>query len=215
MKKLFALIIFSLIISTSMLLAPATHANNNHNSYYDRYENFPSGNSQFHPRDPDYYDGNLRYTLKTRADIERASSSTLHYDEYSRDYYRCNWIYNKNLGSWVCEKDYGTTKSQPKAQAVTVCPVGYAFSQTYQTCLSESQPVEVQYVSTQPTETVVIEPTVTYYVYGDSETPVRLPQTGPIFVWMIAIASIAIFAAFFLFRKQNTNKQSVLRRRGQ
>ncbi len=170
------------------MLAPATYAyqyhyDNCYNCDYDKYENFPRGNTQFHPRDPDYYDGNLRYTLKTRADIERASSPNLHYDKYSRDYYRCNWIYNKNLGTWVCDKYCDRPK--PRAQAITVCPVGYVFSQTYKTCLPESR--EVVYVKTQPAEIVVIEPTITYY-------GVRLPSTGPGLFWiLIGVTSFGVF----------------------
>ncbi len=119
MKKLSA--IFIGLILGFVLIAPASYAD---------YRNFPPNNSQFHPNDPDYYDGNLRLKLKNRADIERASASNLHYDQYSRDYYRCNWKYNKNLRTWVCEKGYGGSY----AQSIQACPFGYTFNAVQQRC---------------------------------------------------------------------------------
>lgn len=70
------------------------------------WADFPNPNESFHPQHYDYYNDNLRVKLKNRANIERASESTVHYDEYVQDYYRCNWDYNKNLGTWVCNKAY-------------------------------------------------------------------------------------------------------------
>jgi len=130
MKKFIAIIMFSLIGATSFLMAPVTNAT---------YDNFPPGNEQFHPKHPDYYDGNLRLQLKKRADIERASASNLHYDESTRDYYRCDWIYNKNLGTWVCDKSYGNSYAS-SARPVTVCPFGYTKHPVQQTCVAIRPP---------------------------------------------------------------------------
>lgn len=117
MKMLFAPIILGFIIAASWVLTPET------NAYYD---NYPDYNAEFHPRHPNYYDGNQRLKLKKRADIERATKPNLHYDKNSRDYYRCNWLYNKNLGTWVCEKN--------TPQPVQVCPFGYTRHPIQQTC---------------------------------------------------------------------------------
>lgn len=206
MKKLFSLIAFALIAFA--LAVPLTHANYfDHSDDYNRdntnrYENFPTGNSQFHPQDPDYYDGNLRYTLKTRSKIEYSSSSNIHYDEYKRDYYRCDWVYNKNLGSWACDKDYGRTKAQP----VQICPVGYTFSTTYQTCLSGNQPQPVATKIVQPVQYVEVKPTITYYTYGANSVPVRLPSTGPATNWVLFMVAIGLISSFSLSRIQNKNK---------
>lgn len=204
MKKFLSTIIFALILS--VIVAPLANAQHfdqmddyyrdNNNSYY----NFPSGNSQFHPQDPDYYNGNKRYKIKTKSGIEHSSGSNLHYDEYKRDYYRCNWVYNKNLGSWACDKDYGTAS---KAQPVQVCPVGYTFSTKYQTCLSGSTPIPVKTVVVyQPVQTIVIQPTRTYY----SPKPVRLPSTGPATNWVLFMVAVGLISSFSLSRMQNKNK---------
>ena len=187
MKKLFA--IFAGLILGILLMAPNSYA---------YYRNFPHQNSQFHPRHADYYDGNLRYTLKTRADIERASASNLHYDQYSRDYYRCNWKYNTNLRTWVCEKDYGRSQTcpfgytrhpiqndcvpiRPPANAHLnaqgngwVCDTGYHMNYPRTGCDRD----QVRYVY-QP-EPIQLVATKYVYVYEDEEParPHHLPQTG-------------------------------------
>ncbi len=130
MKKFIPLFIIGLIITSSLLFA-----NNVSADYY----NTPPSNAVFHPENPDYYDGNKRLTLKKRADIEMASAPNLHYDKYSNDYYWCNWIYNKNLDTWVCEKSAEKPTLDPviqsksytsknSAQAVSACPLGYQYS---------------------------------------------------------------------------------------
>lgn len=120
MRKLALSAIIVLIAIISWLVAPATLANNDryeyHNQDHDYTHDYDYG-SQFHPQHPDYYDGNLRLALKTTSAIEQASAPNIHYDKYAQDYYRCNWKYNTNLRSWVCEKD--------GPQPVTVCPYGY------------------------------------------------------------------------------------------
>ena len=200
MKKLFA--IFASLILGILLIAPASYAN---------YYNYPPSNSQFHPRDPDYYDGNQRLKLKERADIERASASNLHYDQYSRDYYRCNWKYNKNLGTWVCEKDYGRSQAcpfgytrhsiqnhcipiRPPANAHLnsrgngwVCDTGYHLNYPRTGCDRD----RVQYVY-QP-EPVQVVTTQYVYVYEDEEParPTHLPQTGA-GVGLILLGSIFV-----------------------
>jgi len=191
MKKLFA--IFTGLILGLVLLAPASYAN---------YQNFPPNNSQFHPQNPDYYDGNLRLKLKERADIERANDSNLHYDQYSRDYYRCDWKYNKNLGTWVCEKDYGRAQTCPfgytkhpiqnncvpirmPANAHLnaggngwVCDTGYRLNYPRTGCdRNQVQQYTYQPQLNQPTQVVT---TRYVYVYGDGDDePDYLPQTGP------------------------------------
>lgn len=121
MKKLLIALIIGLSLVTSALVAPKANAN---------YYNYPASNTQFHPMDPNYYNGNKRLELKERADIERAAADNVHYDKYDQDYYRCNWIYNKNLETWVCEEAPSTYKSQP----VTVCPYGYRLDTGFDRC---------------------------------------------------------------------------------
>ena len=210
MKKILAIIMFCLLGATSFLMVPVTNAT---------YDNFPAGNEQFHPRHPDYYDGNQRLKLKERADIERASKSNLHYDEYARDYYRCNWIYNKNLGTWVCDKGYGAS-----AQSVTVCPFGYTKHPIQQTCVAIRMPANahlnrqgtgwecdagyrlnyprtgcdrniVQY-TTQPEPQYEITRYV--YYYGD-----ELPQTGPGLT--LALLASGLIGYRTIRRKDNLN----------
>ena len=176
------------------MFAPASHA------YYQPFHHYdnPYG-SQFNPQHPDYYDGNLRYKLKHRADIERASGSNIHYDQYKRDYYRCDWKYNKNLRTWVCEKDYGRSQT---------CPFGYTKHPIQNNCVPIRMPANahlnaqgngwvcdsgyhINYARTgcerdrgyytyypepisQPTEVIT---TKYVYVY-DNEVPPSLPSTG-------------------------------------
>ena len=214
MKKLIISIILSFVLVGSFVLAPASYAD---------YRNFPPHNSQFHPQHPDYYDGNLRLKLKERADIERASASNLHYDQYSRDYYRCNWKYNKNLGTWVCEKSYGGSY----AQSIQACPFGYTFNTVQQRCTvvrlaanshlsargdgwvcnsgyhmnyagtgCERNQIQYTYYPDEPEQIVT---TKYVYVYVDEE-PDYLPQTGP-GVGLILLGSI-FFAHRILRRKK-------------
>lgn len=214
MKKILAIIMFSLIGATSFLMAPVTNAT---------YDNFPPGNEQFHPRHPDYYDGNLRSKLKKRADIERASKSNLHYDEYARDYYRCDWIYNKNLGTWVCDKSYGSSSARP----VAVCPFGYTKHPIQQTCVAIRTPANahlnsqgtgwqcdagyrlnyprtgcdrniVQYANNSGSE---YEITQYVHYYGDEEA--RLPQTGPGLT--LALLASGLIGYRIVRRKDNLN----------
>ena len=129
MKKLLLTLIIALIASVALVASPATYAYYSHNSYTDSY---PNPNQQFHPKNPDYYNGNQRLTLKTRADIERATKPNVHYDEYSDDYYSCDWQYNKNLGTWVCNKRYPSYSAT--SQAIRICPFGYTRHPIQQTC---------------------------------------------------------------------------------
>jgi hypothetical protein len=189
MKKLIATIVLSI------LLTPAAFAHHQYDRYYDddynhgHYYNYPQANTQFHPQDPDYYSGNKRLELKERADIERASESNWHFDQYSREYYRCNWIYNKNLGTWVCEKDYG--KSQP----VAVCPLGYKLSAQKTYCLKEGYTPPVKQAAAEP-EPVFVERVI--YVYEEEEpvVPPTLPPTGSGVFWLLFIS---VYGALFLY----------------
>ncbi len=185
MKKLVPLFIIGLIATSSLLLASAANAN---------YYNTPQANTKFHPQSQEYYNGNHRLKLKKRADIERASAPNVHYDKYNRDLYRCNWIYNKNLGTWVCEKDL----LRHKAQEVKVCPYGYKYNTAYDRCDKVYIPAPTQAVP-QPTSSntannqVVavnqpqdVEVTQYVYIYDEEHTvasntypkPTSLPSTG-------------------------------------
>ena len=113
MRKLYLFIIVSLAIALGISASPAK-------AFYD---NYPQENAQFHPQNPDYYDGNKRLELKKRADIERASAPNVHYDKYEGDYYTCSWKRNPNLGTWVCDKSYSKT-----AEEINVCPYGSILS---------------------------------------------------------------------------------------
>lgn len=124
MKKLITALIIALVASVALIASPAAHA------YYT--DSYPHPNEQFHPQHPDYYDGNLRLTLKTRADIERATKPNVHYDEYTEDYYSCDWQYNQNMGTWVCNKKYPSYSST--SQTVSICPFGYTLHPIQQTC---------------------------------------------------------------------------------
>lgn len=165
MKKLFVLIVFGIIVASSLAMPSMTYAH---------HLGYPSYNEQFHPRDEHYYDGSQRLALKERADIERASASNVHADPYSNDYYECNWQYNKNLGTWVCEKDY-LNKSQP--QKVMVCPYGYSFNSSRTSCLKNQPQYAAIPAAQNPVQVVA---TKYIYYYGDEEepTPTDLPSTG-------------------------------------
>jgi len=128
MKKFIYPPLLSIFVAVSWLLTPSSLA-------YDHY--YPTHIDQLHPQHPDYYNGNQRLKLKKRADIERASSSNLHYDQYARDYYRCDWNYNKNLGTWVCDKDYGrfTPPAENHAQPTIACPYGTTFHSSRHECI--------------------------------------------------------------------------------
>lgn len=120
MRKLILSAIIVLIAIISWLVAPAVMADYDRYQYHNQGHNYTHDSgygSQFHPTHPDYYDGNLRLQLKTTSAIEQAAAPRVHYDKYAQDYYRCNWKYNTNLRSWVCEKNV--------AQPVLVCPFGY------------------------------------------------------------------------------------------
>ncbi len=204
MKKLLAIIVFSLMGVFSFLLAPAVHAH---------YRDFPNHNAQFHPQHPDYYDGNQRLKLKKRADIERASASNLHYDEYARDYYRCDWTYNKNLGTWVCNKSYSQSAHHP----ADVCPFGYTRHPIQNHCVRVRVPANAHLnsqgngwqcnsgyhlnsagtgcdrnraVHTYEPETEY-EVTQYVYYYGD-----ELPQTGPGINWTLLVGSLGTLVWF-------------------
>ena len=211
MKKLVLSIILAFILAGSFVLAPTSHAD---------YRNFPPHNSQFHPRDPDYYDGNLRLKLKERADIERASASNLHYDQYSRDYYRCDWTYNKNLGTWVCEKSYGGSY----AQSIQACPFGYTFNTVQQRCtvvrLAANSHLNARgdgwvcdagfhmnyprtgcdrnYVSYATKTEPAYEITKYVYYYDEEPGPIHLPSTGA------GVGLMMLISAFggYLFKRR-------------
>ena len=112
MNKSLSIIVLGIVAVSTFLLAPMAHA---------FYDNFPTENIQFHPQNPDYYDGNLRLKLKSRADIERASAPNVHYSKTDGDYYTCSWKYNTNLGTWVCDKNLAASA----AKSVDICPFGY------------------------------------------------------------------------------------------
>lgn len=173
MKK--TLLLTLLFLAFSLVTAPVSQAYYADNSYYQ----YPPANTQFHPKHPDYYDGNLRYTLKARADIERASSPNVHYDKYQGDYYTCNWNYNTNLGTWVCDKSYPSRIAQP----IQVCPVGYHLNNVGTACERN----QIKYVSY---PTTVIQPAITYYVYEDSAFPkYDLVATGMGAGWVLLLSS--------------------------
>jgi len=210
MKKILYPILLGIIIAGSWLLAPVSFA------YYD---NYPSYNAQFHPQHPDYYNGNQRLKLKKRADIERASASNLHYDQYSRDYYRCDWQYNKNLGTWVCEKSYAS-----RPQPIQACPFGYTFHLVRQQCVPVRMPANAhlnaqgngwqcnagykmnyartgceriyayvpKYTQEPPTQ-VIIERYV--HIYNEPES---LPATGPGIGWALLISTLGALMYFTL-----------------
>jgi hypothetical protein len=140
MKKSILAIITVLVALGSFMLAPASYA---------FYEYYPKNNTQFDPKSTDYYDGNLRLQLKTRADIERASAPNRHYDKYTGEYYWCDWKYNTNLGTWVCNKsaekyspdsEIQTNTPQTYIQApapvtqIQACPYGYVYKTATQGC---------------------------------------------------------------------------------
>ncbi|MBN2095923.1 hypothetical protein JW752_00795 [Candidatus Peregrinibacteria bacterium] len=215
MKKLLAIIVFCLLGATSFLVAPVTNA---------AYDNFPPGNEQFHPKNPDYYDGNLRLELKKRADIERASAPNLHYDEQTRDYYRCDWIYNKNLGTWVCEKSYSNSYAS-SAHPVTVCPFGYTKHPVQQTCVAIRPPANASLNSqgnnwqcnsgyhVNSAGTGCDRNDITYYYYSDEPQYEvtkyvyyygdNLPQTGPGMSGLLLISALG--GLMYLRKKDNLN----------
>ncbi len=90
------------------------------------YYNKP--NEPFHPRNNDYYNSDNEWLkLKKRADIERASQPAVHFDDEANDYFRCDWNYNKNLATWVCDKKGiegrgSSTFSNPTP--IPICPYG-------------------------------------------------------------------------------------------
>lgn len=107
---------FLLSFVALLLITPAVFAD-----FPDKY---PASNQIFHPTHPLYYQNdNLRLQLKKRADIERASESAIHFDEEAHAYYRCDWNYNKALGTWTCNKSF--LGGQQEADSVTACPYGY------------------------------------------------------------------------------------------
>lgn len=112
MKNPLSIIVLGMVAVSTFLLAPMAYA------YYD---NYPTENVQFHPQNPDYYNGNLRLQLKNRADIERASAPNVHYSKTDGDYYTCSWKYNKSLGTWVCDKNSTGYSMKPEDS----CPFGY------------------------------------------------------------------------------------------
>ncbi len=124
MKKIIFILI-GLITIASIALVPMAYADINADYTY-----YPYANQQFSPTHPDYYDGNLRLQLKKKADIERATKSNMHYDQYSGDYYTCNWQYNDNLGTWVCNKKYAGSS----VQKIQICPFGSVFNYTKRAC---------------------------------------------------------------------------------
>jgi hypothetical protein len=63
--------------------------------------------------------------LKTRADIERASAPTIHRDTTVNADYMCEWVYDKVLGRYVCEKDYMKAYQYTHPRPIPVCPFGY------------------------------------------------------------------------------------------
>lgn len=129
MKRTILSLVALAIIVLNGLSAPVVHA------YSYTPDAYPSYNARFHPQNPNYYQGNLRLKLKKKADIERASAPNVHYDQYTNDYYRCNWQYNKNLGTWVCEQQ--SLKADTKPRDVLVCPYGYRLNNQETACVKD------------------------------------------------------------------------------
>ena len=86
-------------------------------------------------------DGNERLMLKKLADIERASATTVHYDERKREHFVCTWIYNEVLGRWVCGKDYGEAQEVIQSAPAPTCDVGYKLNENKTGCVKVDLPV--------------------------------------------------------------------------
>lgn len=209
MKKLISFI-SGLIAMLALALTPTIPTASADTYINQDYTYYPDYNQQFHPSHPDYYDGNLRVKLKNKADIERATKSNLHYDKSSGDYYTCNWKYNDNLGTWVCNK----SKAGSSVKKVQACPFGYKISSSAKYCERVRVPSYARLNSTGDgfvcnagyqlnyLKNGCVKYTKTNYVYlASSNLPAHLPSTGP--GALLALIGSSLGGYWFVRRKSD------------
>lgn len=133
MKKLLWLLTIGLILFISF--TSSAHASIEH---YKKYTNFSDNFVEAY--EFKNTDGDERLMLKKLADIERASSTTVHYDEKKREHYVCTWMYNEVLGRWVCGKDYEQAREAIKSVPTPVCEIGYQLNNNKTGCVKVNVP---------------------------------------------------------------------------